>query len=331
MIQPIQILIVRLNVSHCYGPKKVEFDVDELIVLCLVKNGELYIKSFIEHYFSLGAKHIVLLDNNSTDNTLTIAQNYPSVTALQTKLSFKYFKLAMRLYLIRRFGKGRWSLIVDIDELFDYPYSDVITLRSLLTYLNSKSFTAVVAHMLDMFSDKPLSSITSTKYDSLKELYRYYDISPIIKMDYYYRRNLVGDKIKLLFGGITTAVFGTDYEPGIILSKHPLVFLDNKLIPLYLNEHGVRNATIADFTCVLFHYKFLGNFYEYAVSAAKEGNYHKNSIVYKRYAKALRQNPNLQIIQKTSQKLNNANELIDNHFLVVSDDYLSWVQQNAAK
>ena len=32
-------------------------------------------------------------------------------------------KLVMQQYLVARFGKGRWSLCVDIDELFDYPYS----------------------------------------------------------------------------------------------------------------------------------------------------------------------------------------------------------------
>ncbi len=60
----------------------------------------------------------------------------------------------MKQYLIARFGKsGRWCLYVDIDELFDYPYSEVVSLDSFLRYLTSKSYTAVMAHMLDMFPE----------------------------------------------------------------------------------------------------------------------------------------------------------------------------------
>src|SRR3712207_1634759 len=36
------------------------------------------------------------------------------------------------MYLVDRFGEGRWTLYVDIDEFFDYPYSDVVGLDSLL-------------------------------------------------------------------------------------------------------------------------------------------------------------------------------------------------------
>ena len=37
----------------------------------------------------------------------------------------------MRKYLSERFGRGRWTLNVDVDELFVYPYMDVVGLRSL--------------------------------------------------------------------------------------------------------------------------------------------------------------------------------------------------------
>ena len=328
IIQKSQLLILRFNVKHIYGPKTVDYNLDELIVLCLVRDSELHIRSFIEHYLSLGVKHIVFLDNNSTDDTLSLIRNHENVSIFQTKLPYKRYRLVMKLYLMTRFGKNRWSLYADVDELFDYPFSDVMPLNVLLNYLNDKSYTAVVAHMLDMFSDKPLSSLKSKKDDSLKELYRYYDISNITPMGYFHR-NIMSNKISIYFGGIRKTLFGSSFEYGQLLTKHPLIFLDRKIIPIYLNDHTVRNAHVADFTCVLFHYKFLSNFSEQALRIAQEEHYYLGSIEYKKIVSVLQQNPDPQIKQETSQELKSVNDLIDNRFLMVSEDYMNWVKEHS--
>jgi len=136
--------IVHHNVEHLHGPEEVTYEPDELIVLCLLRDGRPYVRSFVEHYASMGVKHMVFLDNGSTDGTVEALKKYDNVTVLRSRLPFRNYQLYMRRYLIRRFGKDRWSLTVDIDELFDYPYSDVVSLSSLLRYLNNGGYTAVV-------------------------------------------------------------------------------------------------------------------------------------------------------------------------------------------
>src|SRR3712207_2152206 len=173
--------ILHSSIEHLHGPEEVSYGEDELVVVCLVRDGRPYLKSFVEHYFSLGAKHIVFLDNDSTDGTVETLKNYDNVTVLWTKLLYKGHKFAFKRYLINRFGKKeRWCLYADIDELFDYPYSDVISLSSLLGYLNANSYTAVAAQMLDMFPEEPLSGREGNLNDEpLKERHRFYDISNI--------------------------------------------------------------------------------------------------------------------------------------------------------
>lgn len=297
---------------------------DELIVVCLVRNGELYMKSFSEHYFSLGVKHIIFLDNNSTDETVSLARDYENVTVLRTKLPFKKYEHLMRQYLIARFARGRWCLYADIDELFDYPFSDVVSLSSLIKYLSTKSYTAVVTQVLDMFSDKPVLSRKSTIGDSLKDLYRFYDISDIRKKDYRIAQNIVSNsEIKIYFGGIRKTLFGVN---DIMLTNHRMLFIDDEIIPMPDSSHSLLNARIADFSCVLLHYKFLSNFYEYTADAVR-GEYHYNgSAEYKQYFKILKKNPNLHIKQETSRELKSVNELINNGFLVVSEDYVNWAE-----
>src|SRR5215204_4289545 len=144
--------ILHFNIEHVHGPEEVDYGPHELVVVCNVRDGRPYVRSFVEHYASMGVKHMVFLDNGSADGTVEALQNYDNVTVLRSKLPFRNYQLHMRRYLIRRFGRGRWTLTVDIDELFDYPYSDIVGLDSLLKYLNDKGYTAVVGQMLDMFS-----------------------------------------------------------------------------------------------------------------------------------------------------------------------------------
>src|SRR5215208_557630 len=173
--------VLRSSIEHLHGPEEVDYEPDELVVVCLVRDGRPYVKSFVEHYRSLGAKHLFFLDNGSTDGTVEALKNYDNTTVLRSKLPFKEYDVLFKQYLIGRFGrKDRWCLCVDIDELFDYPYSEVIGLGSLLGYLNSNSYTAVAAQMLDMFPEEPLSAREENLEDeSLKELLRFYDISNI--------------------------------------------------------------------------------------------------------------------------------------------------------
>ena len=122
----------------------------------------------MDHYRELGVAHCVFLDNGSTDDTVDRLCAYPCVTVLQTDAPYEKFENTMKRYLADRFSQGRWNLCADIDELFDYPFSGTLPLAAFLGYLNQRGFTAVVAQLLDLFSDLPLVDIESAR-DRLKE------------------------------------------------------------------------------------------------------------------------------------------------------------------
>lgn len=320
------------GIRHLHGPEEVKYGLDELIVVCLVRDGRPYLKSFVEHYFSLGVKHIIFLDNGSSDGTVSSARSYENVTVLQTELSFKDYKIPLRHYLVTRFGKGRWILYVDIDELFDYPYSDVVSLGALLRYLNEKSYTAVVGQMLDMFPEKPVLSAAAREDEPLKELHRFYDVSNITAEDYYpaggASNKVASQEIEVYRDGITRTLFGHNN----LLTKHPLIFLDDELKPMEGSSvHWVGGARVADITCVLFHYKFIGGFREKALRAVEEESYASNSRKYKRYLETLEKDPELQLKRATAQELRNVDDLVENQFLTVSGDYIAWVEEEERK
>src|SRR4028119_1070482 len=293
------------SIEHLYGPEEVPYAEDELVLLCLLRDGRPYLKSFVEHHTSMGIKHLFFLDNGSTDGTVEALKGYDNVTVLHTTLPFKRYQVSMRQYLIERFGKkGRWCLYADIDELFDYPYSDVVGLGSLLRYLKSNSYTAVVAQMLDMFPEEPLSGRASNPLDEpLKERHRFYDISNIRRENIKEHPRLCNNTyesndIEFFYGGIRSTLFPSKYTND--LTKFPLVFSDDRIKPMDESSHWADNARVADLTCALFHYKFLDeHFHQQAAQAVREGQYSNNSVLYKRYLEVLERNPILQVKRET--------------------------------
>ena len=322
-------LRVRLRTRHVHGARTVRLDPSDVIVLCLVKNGELCVRSFVDHYSSLGAKHIVFMDNGSTDRTVPLAMASPNVTVLMTGLPFRTCKQYRREYLVRRFARDRWSIYADVDELFDYPYSGQSDLRRLTTYLDSRSYNAVVAQMLDMFSDGPLSSVRSEVTDSLREKYRHYDLTDVTSHDYETwapTNHVSNSRIRFLRGGIRKGVFGSD----VYLTKHPMVRWNPAIELFAKSSHKVRNASTADWTGVLYHYKFLGDFERKAREAAVAGNYSKDSREYRAYLEALETDGAMALKRPTAKELAGVDQLVSDGFLVVSEAYRNFMGESGA-
>jgi hypothetical protein len=314
---------IRGRVRHVYGPRDVSIAPTDLIVLSVVRNGELHVNSFVRHYQALGASHIVFLDNGSTDDTLNMLREHEHVTVLRTDAPYMRYENAMKAYLTERFATNRWSLMADVDELFDYPYSQALALRDFIRYLDHYSYTAVLAQMLDMFSPTSLIELCSTRDDILEQKYTHYDITSIRKEDYTWS-TLTNPDIKWHLGGIRAHFFGTNNS----LTKPALIFLDGRIKP-FIQWHHVRNALIADVSCLLRHYPFVESFTSKVEHAVRNKTYSGAMWEYYAYKKALEQNPRLSLMTPSARRLSNLSELIDAGFLVVSDQYRGWVRAHS--
>lgn len=308
--------LIDFYIKYVFGPEKIEYGKNEVIVLCLVRNGDLYIKEFIEHYLKLGAKHIVFLDNKSTDKTIEIAKKYESVSIFETTLFFGRINcMRMRDYLINRFAKHRWSLCVDIDEFFDFPFSDQLRLEGLVKYLTKNGYTALPAQMLDMFG---VNIVRRRKKKFNLRDYKYYSLEGLIKKDYFFEDGSVfATPIKIHSGGIRAKLFGTK---DLCLTKHPLILNDERTKRGKLG-HFLMKGKIADISAVLFHYKFTDDFFAKTQEAVKGGQYYKNSAEYKRYFDKIKDRRVLRLKDKNSKKFESISELLENNFLAQSERF----------
>ena len=319
-----RVQLLRGQVRHVHGPATVPYEDDELLVMCVVRNGEDYVQPFVAHYRALGARHLVFLDNGSTDGTVDRLRRYDDVTVLETSAPYERYENSMKRYLAERFSAGRWNLIADIDELFDFPYSDRLGLRDFLRYLNHHAYSAVAVQMLDMFADRPLNASPVDIGEDLSSTYRYYDITDVVKTDY--RLLDVGDSgIRFHWGGIRRTVFGTFNG----LTKTALVRMDGRVEP-FVEWHHVRHARFADVSCLLRHYPFSPSFYRKVQDAVRTGCYGRvTSDEYAAYWAVLAQEPDVNLRLESAREWSSLDELIESSFLVVSPAYQRWVAEHA--
>ncbi len=315
-------------ITHVHGPAEVPSRDDELVVLCLVRNGALWVESFIRHHLELGVRHLFFLDNGSTDGTVDRLTAHDSVSVWTTDLPFGRFELAFRRWLFRRFGRGRWSLWCDIDELFEYPYAERLSLRDFLGYLNANDYRLVTAHALDMFSDEPFSELDSRPADDLKDKYPFYDLTGIERRrDVFWLDDEKPHHRRLFcaFGGIRKRAFGSE---GLLQTRHTLIRFDEEVRVLPYDGH-FSTGPVADVTGVLLHYKFLSNLLAYAREAVELEQHSRGSFHYRRFLEVLNADPELSLYSESARRLKETSQLVEEGFLTVSEDYLRWVEAHA--
>ncbi len=325
---PIRKHTVEKSVNLIQGPTNVDCNRDEFVVLSFMRNAELHIEDFVEHHLDLGAKQIFLLDNGSTDASLTLAQKYDQVTLLQCLLPFKYFKYEFRRFLLRRFAKNCWGLLADIDERFCHPFSDRIGMSSFLKYLNHHNYNAVMGQMLDLFPDGPSTSWPNNGRELVKKSC-WYDLESLLRFKL--KRNqqgkLADKRLFTMAGGIRASGFKMDNPPN--LTKYPLLFANGKVQPAEASSHHIRGGRIADTTCLLKHYKFHRKFETQCQNIVREKSYFRDSLEYREYLKALKTEGGLILKTDKSRRFNHVNQLIDENFLVVSESFTRYVNENS--
>jgi hypothetical protein len=318
----VQPRLLARSVVHLHGPAVLSYAPDELITITVVRNAPLHVKSFVEHHRSLGIAHSVFLDNGSDDDTVERLCSYDGVTVLRCSAPYSRYENSLKWYLTNRFAAGRWSLSVDIDELFDYPCRARLTVRDLLRYLNARGFTAVVGQMLDMFGDGPLSHVRFGPNDRLQQAHPFYDISDIDRPPYQWSQPSSPD-VRMHWGGIRRTVFGTSNG----LTKACLVRLDGRVQP-FVEWHHVLGARVADITCLLRHYPFVPGFVEKIGDAVRTRRYGRTTTgEYEAYARALARDPQLTLRRATAQRFTNVDALVERGFLTVSTAYREWVRR----
>jgi hypothetical protein len=319
------------GIAHVSGPARVPVGEREVVVLCLVRNGMAHLATFLRHYRRLGVAHVVFLDNGSSDGTVEYLSAQPSVSVFRSLLSFRRYEAAFKRWMVRRFGRTRgWCLVADADELFEYPYADVLPLPEFLRYLDTHGYDAVVAQNLEMIPHESIAAIQGRDVADLERTHRYYDLSDIrpVRQALWLDRNHVDlHDIVSHTGGIWESVFG--YR-GSMLTKQPLFRARGSVRVFPYNVHFVTGAHLADVTCVFRHYKYTGRFVAHVQEELQRRQHYGNAEVFEHYRRALERDADLTLYRSTARVYEGAAALLESGFLVASDRYRAWARERSA-
>ncbi len=253
---------------------------DEIRLFVMGRNESLRLPYFFEYYFSKGVDRVFYIDNGSTDQSMQIALGQENVHVFQTRENFKHYSNWMEI-LLERYGKGHWCLAADVDEILNYPYADVISLKEYCHFLESQGYTAVQNYLLDMYSDKPVSQNAYTAGENPLAVCSYFD--PAFEESEKYWLNEKTQEyfpLKRITGNLRYRLFGTKVSLSKInpFKYGPQVFAGRGL-------HAMDGVQYANLSGVVFHFKYLQDFNARVVAEARRGQHEGGAAEYKKYAR----------------------------------------------
>jgi hypothetical protein len=268
----------------------------DILLFCTFRNEGVRLPYFLKYYRDLGVDHFIMVDNDSTDGGAAFVAEQPDVSVWTTKSSYKaaQYGVDWLTYLQRRHAHNHWTLVVDPDEFFVFPYCDTRPIRALTDWLDASAVRSFGAMMLDMYPKGPISAQPYQEGTDPFQIACWFDPG-----NYVIERNWQYGNLWIQGGPRARSFFADTPAKAPALNKIPLVKWHRKyayvssthmLLPRGLNrvyeEWGGEKTS-----GVLLHAKFLDTFSAKAAEELARGQHYAASAEYKAYHAGLGKNP----------------------------------------
>lgn len=270
----------------------------DLLVFTTLRNEKVRLPYFLRYYRNLGINHFLIVDNDSDDGSREYLAEQSDVSLWNTTASYKRSRFGVDWLnaLQMRYAHGHWSLVVDPDEFFIYPFCDTRPLRALTDWLDASSIKSFSAMLLDMYPKGPFDAKPYREGQDPIEIAQYFDSG-----NYTINRNHQFGNLWIQGGPRARMFFPDNPERAPALNKIPLVKWQrhyayasstHMLLPRGLNqvydEWGGEKAS----GCLL-HAKFLDTFPLKAQEEMDRKQHYANSHEYRAYQAGLGTEPDL--------------------------------------
>ncbi len=279
------------------------------ILGCVALRNELpRLPYFLTYYRSKGIGAFLAVDNGSTDGSLEYLLEQRDVYLWQSDLSFRKANFGAGWFepLLRLYGRDRWCLIVDADELLYYPDCERSSIQDLCRCLDQQGKRAFPAVHLDLYSSLPLQDTHYTPGQPFEEVCPYFD------RDFFHtRKDHAGPyrNLTMYWGGVRQRIFG---ESAYCLSKVPLLKYDDDCI-LSGGQHwtNLPAERIAAARGCLLHFKYFSSFPALVAQEVRRKEHANQAMLYSEYERGLREQPSLTFYDPAhSLRLENSQQLV---------------------
>ncbi|MFN6977156.1 MAG: glycosyltransferase family 2 protein [Gemmobacter sp.] len=270
----------------------------DILVFSTLRNERIRLPYFLRYYRELGVNHFLIVDNDSGDGSREYLAEQPDVSLWHTTASYKRARFGADWlnWLQMRHGHGHWTLVVDPDEFFVYPFCDTRPLRALTDWLDASSIKSFGAMLVDMYPKGPLEAQPYVEGRDPFEIACWFDSG-----NYMIQRNPRFGNLWIQGGPRARVFFADSPDRAPALNKIPLVkwhrnyayaSSTHMLLPRGLNlvydEWGGEKAS----GCLL-HAKFLDTFAAKAEEELARRQHYAASHEYRAYHAGLREGAEL--------------------------------------
>jgi len=270
----------------------------DILLFSTLRNERVRLPYFLKYYREMGINHFLIVDNGSDDGSREYLTLQPDVSLWTTAHSYKRARFGADWLngLQMRYGHGHWTLVVDPDEFFIYPFSDTRPIRALTDWLDAGSIKSFPAMLLDMYPKGPIGAQPYHEGQDPFEIANWFDSG-----NYTISRNAKFGNLWIQGGPRARKFFADVPERSPALNKVPLVkwhrsyayvSSTHMLLPRGLNlvydEWGGEKAA----GCLL-HAKFLDTFAVKANEEMLRHQHYANSHEYRAYKAALDDQPDM--------------------------------------
>lgn len=264
----------------------------DVLIFCTLRNERVRLPYFLKYYRDLGIRHFLFVDNNSDDGSREYLAEQPDVSVWTTGKSYKRARFGVDWlnHLQGKYGHDHWTLVVDVDEFFIYPFCDTRPIPALTDWLDASSIKSFGAFLLDMYPRGDISEQPYREGQNPLEITDWFDGG-----NYTIRKNGRFGNLWIQGGPRSRMFFANAPQRAPALNKIPLVkwhrsyayvSSTHMLLPRGLNlvydEWGGEKAS----GCLL-HTKFLDTFVDKSREELERKQHYANSHEYKAYHKRL--------------------------------------------
>ncbi len=246
----------------------------------------------------MGVSHFLFVDNDSDDGSREFLIGQEDVSIWHTTASYRksLFGVHWMNALARKYCHGHWTLTVDVDEFFAFPFCDTRPIPALTDWLDNSGLRSFSAMLIDMYPKGPVDAQPYIEGQNPFEIAEWFDSG-----NYMLSTNWEYENLWIQGGPRARLFFHNDPFNAPSLNKIPLVKWDRSyvylhsthmLLPKRLNKvYDSNGGEMA--SGVLLHAKFLNTFVQKTEEELKRRQHYAGSREYLAYMSRIKDDPDL--------------------------------------
>lgn len=247
---------MKKNLIRCDNREIVDNE-NDILLFFVVRNEMLRLPYFYFYYRQLGVTRFFAVDNASTDSTKQYLLEQPDTFVFYTDEEFGNKEFWLK-DILDRYAAEHWCLVVDADELFQYPYIETVPLGDFCSFLDRQGDTAIESILVDMY---PKGDIRYHEYRPGDDLIRsspYFDPYDYDRVSCIGWHKLLNCNVSMTayFGGTRKRVFDIGK---LCCSKFSLFKYSQSVMPGD-GMHSIIGVRVSEIQGVVLHFKFLQDF-----------------------------------------------------------------------